>query len=110
MTLKLETPRALADCVGRDLGGTLRPPARQAGGHIALVPAPSLEWHPEARHDHRHGRTRVSRGDLGDALQAVASQHGAHHFQMGAARRYVGYGSQAFRSQCSTLRASCRRR
>jgi hypothetical protein len=34
----------------------------------------------------------VARGDLGDALEPVARQHGAHHLEVGAAWGREGLG------------------
>jgi hypothetical protein len=69
----------------RHLGRALRAAPREPRTHIALVPRPPLERHPQARHHDRHRRTAVRRGDLGDPLEAVPGQHGAHHLQVGAA-------------------------
>ena len=71
----------------RHLGRTLWAPAGQAGAHVALVSRPPLEGHPQARHDNRHRRARMRGGDLRHPLEPVAGEHGAHHFQVGAARR-----------------------
>ena len=36
----------------------------------------------EPRHDDRHGRARRVGGELGDAAETVAAQHGVHHLQV----------------------------
>ena len=65
------------------------PPASRAPRSARTRAHPST-GHPEPRHDHRDRRTGVSGGDLRHPLEPVAGQHGAHHFQVGAARRGAG--------------------
>jgi hypothetical protein len=71
----------------RHVGRALWAPAGQAGAHITLVACPPLKGDPQTGHDHGHRRAGVRGGDLRHALQPVPGQHGAHHLQVGAARR-----------------------
>ena len=73
--------------LGHHLRRALGLTARQLRGDIALVGAQSATGVPSRGNDHRDRRAGVSLCDLRDALETVPRQHGAHHFQVGAARR-----------------------
>ena len=75
------------------------PGARKLRGHVALQGGPGLDGRPQPRHDHRDLGPGVGRGDLGDALHAVAGQHRAHHLEVGAARRGKRFGVSHERSR-----------